>query len=158
MAKAPAEGAGVRRLPSTERRGTIGPCGLGPYTFRERCDNARGLRARGLIALPGGLCAERRPIVATEHWNRGLEPSVEIEYRASYLLENVGATREEIVEELEGIQRASERLRREERRAHEVMDRLEAVLRTTREQFERFNQGQRPAVRHLELVKGGDDA
>jgi hypothetical protein len=38
------------------------------------------------------------------------------------------------------------------------MDRLEAVLRTTREQFERFNQGQRPAVRHLELVKGGDDA
>ncbi len=35
------------------------------YTFRAYRQNARGLRARGAVALLGGLCAERRPTVAT---------------------------------------------------------------------------------------------
>jgi hypothetical protein len=33
-------------------------CGLAPHTFRAKRQNARGLRARGLIALLGGLRAE----------------------------------------------------------------------------------------------------
>jgi hypothetical protein len=45
-------------------RSTLRACGLGPYTFRASCKIARGLRARGLIALLGGLRAEGRPIVA----------------------------------------------------------------------------------------------
>jgi hypothetical protein len=45
----------------------IDACGLGTHTFRVACEDARGLRAGALIAALGGLCAERRPIVASTH-------------------------------------------------------------------------------------------
>jgi hypothetical protein len=35
-------------------------CGLGPRTLRAMRNNARGLRASGLIAVLGGLRAERK--------------------------------------------------------------------------------------------------
>lgn len=43
----------------------IGLCGLGTHTYRAGCEDAHGLRAGALIAVPGGRCAEGRPIVAT---------------------------------------------------------------------------------------------
>jgi len=36
-------------------------------------DNAHGLRAGGVIAVPGGLRAERRPIVAMSETGLGVE-------------------------------------------------------------------------------------
>jgi len=48
--------------PRQERR--VGPCRLGLHPqSRLRCV---GLRADALIVVPGGFCAERRPIVATQ--------------------------------------------------------------------------------------------
>lgn len=35
-------------------------------TLRRGCENAHGLRAGALITVLGGLCAERRPFVATK--------------------------------------------------------------------------------------------
>jgi hypothetical protein len=35
-------------------------CGLDPHTFRAMRKNARGLRAGGLVAVLGGLRAERK--------------------------------------------------------------------------------------------------
>ena len=49
-------------LNSSARYGTLWTCGLGPYTFREVRKDARALRARGLITLLGGHCAERRAV------------------------------------------------------------------------------------------------
>ena len=46
--------------------GTLGPCGLGTHTFRVRCEDAHGLRAGALIAVLGGLRAERRATVPTK--------------------------------------------------------------------------------------------
>ena len=50
---------GPGRLSSTVPRYTVEACGLAPYTFRVRCENARGRRAGGPIAVLGGLRAER---------------------------------------------------------------------------------------------------
>jgi hypothetical protein len=59
-------GCQLGRLSSTAARSTLVACGLGPHTFRASCETAHGLRAGGLIAVLGGLRAERRPVVATD--------------------------------------------------------------------------------------------
>jgi hypothetical protein len=41
-------------------------------TLRYVCHDARGLRAGATIAVPGGRCAERRPIVAAQWEPRGI--------------------------------------------------------------------------------------
>lgn len=51
--------AGPAALKTSGLRSRLGPCGLGPYTFRVVRQNARRPRARGLIALLGGVRAER---------------------------------------------------------------------------------------------------
>ena len=49
----------------------IRPCGLGTHTFRVGCQDAHGLRAGALIAVPGGLCAkEVRQMAATDFDDR----------------------------------------------------------------------------------------
>jgi excisionase family DNA binding protein len=53
----------VAGLRPSRSRSTLRLCGLAPYTFRAR-QNALRLRAAGQSSL-GGVCAERRPIVAT---------------------------------------------------------------------------------------------
>lgn len=45
-------------------RATMSTCGIGPCILRHDCQASHALRARGPIALLGGRCAERRPIVA----------------------------------------------------------------------------------------------
>ncbi len=47
-------------------RATLGSCGLGTHTLRVRCEDAHGLRAGALIAVLGGLRAERRATVPTK--------------------------------------------------------------------------------------------
>ena len=39
---------------------TLGPCPTAPDTLRAGRQNSRAHRARGAVALLGGLCAERR--------------------------------------------------------------------------------------------------
>ena len=52
-----------------DARGMIAPCRLRRHTFRVACKDARGSRAGGAIAVLGSLCAERRPIVATDGYH-----------------------------------------------------------------------------------------
>ena len=48
------------------KRSRMDACVIPPRTLRLTSYAALALRAAGGIGVPGGLCAERRPIVATK--------------------------------------------------------------------------------------------
>lgn len=108
----------------------IAACRLGRHTFRRCCKDAHGSRACGLIAALGSLCAEGRPIVATD---------LEV-HQIKQLEERIVAAETEAAALRE--------------RTADVLARLDKALDALETRF-----GQRPAPRRptLKPIRGGRD-